>query len=132
LAYAPQAQLGTAAADHEKGARLVPCRNKRIPAAVSARAWPVSSLSATITAAALAQNCDRARRNDRFAQQHIALILDGTGCNAEAFFANLKCTAYGQFHQVSEAHLHRYLAEADFKCGTRGALGYDDVERVVP
>ena len=99
----------------------MPCCKKHIPAAFSARAWPVSSPSATITPAASAQNCDRARRDDRFAQQHIALILDGTGCNAEAFFANLKCTAYGQFHQVSEAHLHRYLAEADFKWDSRGA-----------
>jgi hypothetical protein len=33
---------------------------------------------------------------------------------------------------VSEAHLHRYLAEADFKWDTREALGYDDVERVAP
>jgi hypothetical protein len=25
---------------------------------------------------------------------------------------------YGQFHSVSEAHLHRHLAEADFKYNT--------------
>ena len=97
----------------------MPCRNT------------VSSPSAMIIPAAPAQNCDRVRRDDRFAQQHIALILGG-GCNAEAFFANLKCRTYGQFHQVSEAHLHRYLAEADFKWDTRAALGYDDVERVAP
>ena len=62
----------------------MPCRNT------------VSSPSAMIIPAAPAQNCDRVRRDDRFAQQHIALILGG--CNAEAFFANLKCRAYGQFH----------------------------------
>ena len=47
----------------------MPCRKKRIPGAVSAHAWPVRSPSATITQAAPAQNCDRARRDDRFAQQ---------------------------------------------------------------
>jgi transposase-like protein len=37
----------------------------------------------------------------------------------ESFFALLKRAVYGQFHHVSEAHLHRYLAEADFKYNTR-------------
>ena len=36
----------------------------------------------------------------------------------EGFFALLKRAVYGQFHHVSEAHLHRYLAEADFKYNT--------------
>src|SRR5437763_12713209 len=49
--------------------------------------------------------------------------------NAESFFANLKRAVFGQFHHVSEAHLHRYLAEADFKWNTRAALGYDDTMR---
>ena len=44
----------------------------------------------------------------------------------ESFFALLKRAVYGQFHQVSEAHLHRYLAEADFKYNTRSE---DDADR---
>ena len=42
----------------------------------------------------------------------------------ELFFAILKRAVYGQFHHISEAHLHRYLAEADFKYNhrTRSAL----------
>ncbi|HVB82916.1 MAG TPA: IS1595 family transposase [Candidatus Binataceae bacterium] len=44
----------------------------------------------------------------------------------EGFFALLKRAVYGQFHNVSEAHLHRYLAEADFKYNTRSMA---DVER---
>jgi transposase-like protein len=47
----------------------------------------------------------------------------------EGFFALFKRAVYGQFHHVSEAHLHRYLAEADFKYNHRSALGYDDVDR---
>ena len=33
----------------------------------------------------------------------------------ESFFALLKRAVYGQFQHISEAHLHRYLAEADFQ-----------------
>jgi transposase-like protein len=48
---------------------------------------------------------------------------------AESFFALLKRAVYGQFHHVSEAHLHRYLAEADFKYNHRAKLGFNDVDR---
>jgi hypothetical protein len=48
---------------------------------------------------------------------------------AESFFALFKRAVYGQFHHVSAAHLHRYLAEADFKYNHRIALGIDDAER---
>ena len=41
----------------------------------------------------------------------------------ESFFALFKRAVYGQFHHISEAHLHRYLAEADFKYNHRTALG---------
>jgi transposase-like protein len=47
----------------------------------------------------------------------------------EGFFALVKRAIYGQFHSVSEAHLHRYLAEADFKFNHREAVGYDDTGR---
>ena len=42
----------------------------------------------------------------------------------ESFFAIMKRGVYGNFHSVSEAHLHRYLFEFDFKY-----LGYDDAAR---
>ncbi len=48
---------------------------------------------------------------------------------AESFFALFKRAVYGQFHHVSEQHLFRYLAEADFKYNHRIALGIDDVAR---
>lgn len=44
-------------------------------------------------------------------------------------FALFKRAVYGQFHHVSEAHLHRYLAETDFKYNHRIALGIDDAQR---
>ena len=52
-----------------------------------------------------------------------------TRTRSKLFFAILKRSVYGQFHHVSEAHLHRYLAEADFKYNNRSALGIEDAER---
>jgi hypothetical protein len=43
----------------------------------------------------------------------------------ESFFALLKRAVYGQFHHISEAHLHRYLAEADFEYNTRAETDAD-------
>jgi hypothetical protein len=37
----------------------------------------------------------------------------------ESFFAIVKRGIYGSFHNVSAAHLHRYLAEFDFRYNTR-------------
>ncbi|MFI4934199.1 MAG: IS1595 family transposase [Caulobacterales bacterium] len=45
---------------------------------------------------------------------------------AEAYFAILKRGVYGTFHHVSEAHLHRYLSEFDFRWSNREALGITD------
>ena len=39
--------------------------------------------------------------------------------NAESYFALLKRGMMGSFHSVSGAHLHRYLAEFDFRYNTR-------------
>jgi hypothetical protein len=38
---------------------------------------------------------------------------------AEGYFAILKRAIYGNFHHISEAHLHRYLAEFDFRYNRR-------------
>jgi transposase-like protein len=48
---------------------------------------------------------------------------------AEGFFSILKRGIYGVYHHASEAHLHRYLAEFDFRYNTRAKLGVDDTER---
>ena len=37
----------------------------------------------------------------------------------ESYFALLKRGVYGTFHSISEAHLHRYLSEFDFRHNTR-------------
>ena len=47
----------------------------------------------------------------------------------ESSFAILKRGLYGTFHNVSEQHLQRYVAEFDFKWNNRAALGIDDIQR---
>jgi transposase-like protein len=54
---------------------------------------------------------------------------DAHSNTAEGYFAILKRGVYGTFHHVSEAHLHRYLAEFDFRYSNRIALGIDDAQR---
>ena len=48
---------------------------------------------------------------------------------AENYFSILKRGIYGVYHHVSEAHLHRYLAEFDFRYSNRSGLGVSDTER---
>jgi ISXO2-like transposase domain len=47
----------------------------------------------------------------------------------EGFFSLLKRGIYGCYFHVSEEHLHRYLAEFDFRYSHRSALGIEDAER---
>ncbi|HCK85361.1 MAG TPA: IS1595 family transposase [Hyphomonadaceae bacterium] len=47
----------------------------------------------------------------------------------EGYFATLKRGLTGVYHSVSEAHLHRYLAEFDFRHSNREKLGVNDVNR---
>jgi transposase-like protein len=47
----------------------------------------------------------------------------------ENFFSILKRGINGVYHHVSEAHLHRYLSEFDFRYNHRVAHGISDAER---
>jgi hypothetical protein len=47
----------------------------------------------------------------------------------EGYFSILKRGIYGVYQHVSEAHLHRYLSEFDFRYSNRIARGVDDVAR---
>jgi transposase-like protein len=65
-------------------------------------------------------------------RQEYAYKLDGrtvTTNSAENYFSIFKRGIYGVYHSVSEAHLHRYLAEFDFRYNTRSKLGVEDAER---
>jgi transposase-like protein len=59
-------------------------------------------------------------------------LSDGTKAHTntvEGFFSLLKRGIYGCYFHVSEQHLHRYLAEFDFRYSNRVKLGVDDTER---
>ena len=47
----------------------------------------------------------------------------------EGYFSILKRGIMGTFHHVSAQHLHRYLAEFDFRYNERSALGVNDKAR---
>ncbi len=47
----------------------------------------------------------------------------------EGFFSILKRGIYGVYQHVSEAHLHRYLTEFDFRYNNREKLGVNDTDR---
>jgi hypothetical protein len=48
---------------------------------------------------------------------------------AEGFFSIFKRGMNGVYQHCSEKHLHRYLAEFDFRYSNRAKLGIDDTER---
>jgi hypothetical protein len=48
---------------------------------------------------------------------------------AENYFSIFKRGVIGTFHHISEQHLHRYLAEFDFRYNNRSGLGVEDIER---
>jgi transposase-like protein len=62
-------------------------------------------------------------------RKHEYLRGDAHTNTAENYFSILKRGIYGVYHHVSEAHLHRYLAEFDFRYSNRAKLGIDDGER---
>lgn len=54
---------------------------------------------------------------------------DAHSNTVEGYFSILKRGLTGVYHSVSEVHLHRYLAEFDFRHSNRAKLGIDDVSR---
>ena len=54
---------------------------------------------------------------------------DASSNTVESYFALLKRGIVGTYHNVSEAHLKRYLAEFDFRYNNRIRLGVDDEMR---
>lgn len=59
-------------------------------------------------------------------------VRGGAGTNmAENFFSQLKRSLDGTHHHVSREHLHRYLAEFDFKFSTRDLSDTQRIDRMV-
>lgn len=64
--------------------------------------------------------------------QYVRDFRDGTQITTntvESSFALIKRGVYGNFHHISRKHIHRYLAEFDFRYNRRAALGVSDRER---
>ena len=49
--------------------------------------------------------------------------------SAEGYFSHFKRSVRGTHTHISEKHLHRYLAEFDFRYSNRAKLGVDDERR---
>lgn len=62
------------------------------------------------------------------AQEYVRAVFWHTN-TVENFFSIFKRGIYGCYFHVSEAHLHRYAAEFDFRHNNRAALGIDDQTR---
>ena len=54
---------------------------------------------------------------------------DVTTNNVEGYFSVFKRGMKGVYQHCSEKHLHRYLAEFDFRYSNRSKLGIEDKER---
>jgi hypothetical protein len=50
----------------------------------------------------------------------------------ENYFSIFKRGIIGSFHHVSEAHLHRYLGEFDYRYNTRTVSDFERFERSIP
>lgn len=56
---------------------------------------------------------------------------DVTTNTVEGYFAIFKRGMRGVYQHCAEKHLHRYLAEFDFRYNYRASLGYNDAERTI-
>lgn len=56
---------------------------------------------------------------------------DVTTNTVEGFYGIFKRGMSGTYHHCSEKHLHRYVAEYDFRYNYRASLGYSDEDRAV-
>jgi hypothetical protein len=51
--------------------------------------------------------------------------------SVESHFALFKRGVYGTFHNISEAHLHRYLTEFDFRANTRKLTDWERADALL-
>jgi transposase-like protein len=56
---------------------------------------------------------------------------DVTTNTVESYFSVFKRGMRGTYQHCAEKHLHRYLAEFDFRHNYRAALGYSDLDRTI-
>ena len=68
--------------------------------------------------------------HDRVAHAYGEYVRGSAHTNTvEGFFSILQRGLFGTYQHVSDHHLHRYLAEFDFRYNNRSALDIDDTGR---
>jgi transposase-like protein len=70
---------------------------------------------------------DHHRREYAYADRKTGVVV--TVNSAESYYAVFKRGMFGTYQWCAEKHLHRYLAEFDFRHSNRVKLGVDDAER---
>jgi hypothetical protein len=65
--------------------------------------------------------------DDEYARREGGRVISTN--TVEGFYSIFKRGMKGVYQHCSEKHLHRYLAEFDFRYSNRVRLGVDDVER---
>jgi hypothetical protein len=68
-------------------------------------------------------------QEDEYARKEDGITI--TTNTIESYFSVFKRGMRGTYQHCAEKHLHRYLAEFDFRHNNRTALGVDDSERAV-
>jgi transposase-like protein len=63
--------------------------------------------------------------------EHEYVRGDVTTNSVEGYFSIFKRGMRGIYQHCAEKHLHRYLAEYDFRYNTRAALGFNDEDRTI-
>jgi hypothetical protein len=61
-------------------------------------------------------------------------VAEERNCNAntiEGYFSIFKRGMKGVYQHCAEKHLHRYLAEFDFRYNYRASLGFNDTDRTI-
>ena len=66
---------------------------------------------------------DHSREEYAYRERKTGLLVTTTA--QSSYFALFKRGIYGSFHNISEAHLDRYLAEFDFKANTRDLSDFE-------
>src|SRR5271157_2920628 len=70
---------------------------------------------------------DHSRSEYAYKLDGVTVMVNGP----ENYFSIFKRGIYGVYHSVSEAHMHRYLSEFDFRYNNRSKLGVEDAERAI-
>lgn len=70
--------------------------------------------------------------HEKVTHSHGEYVRDDVHTNSvEGFFSIFKRGMRGVYQHCKEKHLHRYLAEYDFRYNYRAALGYNDTDRTI-